>query len=291
VWLVARLRRAHVIHWVQDIYPELAEELSGQRWLGMLRPIRDLAWRRADGCVTLGRDMAGVLANAGVAADKTLVIPNWGPVGLTPQPANAGAALRTEWNLTGKFTVVYSGNLGRVHDLGPVLALAEALRGETHIAFVFVGSGAQRAAIETEAQRRRLSNVQFRSPQPRTRLAEALALADVHLVTLRPGCERFVFPSKLYGIAAVGRTVIFIGPRDCELARLVVERNLGLAFGSSDMPTLAAALLSLSAEPAVNARHAAAALRFAVDNGGPSRATNQWLGLLDSCGLADLHPS
>ncbi|MEY2880149.1 MAG: hypothetical protein RLZZ15_2529, partial [Verrucomicrobiota bacterium] len=117
-------RGARVIHWVQDIYPELAIALAGQRWLACVRPFRDLAWRRAAACVTLGTDMAATLARAGVAPGKISLLANWPPAGLRPVPAIASAALRAEWGLAEKFVVAYSGNLGRVHDLEPVLAVA-----------------------------------------------------------------------------------------------------------------------------------------------------------------------
>ncbi|MCX6954317.1 MAG: glycosyltransferase family 4 protein, partial [Verrucomicrobia bacterium] len=237
VWLVTALRGARLFHWAQDIYPELAIELAGQRWLGLLRPLRDLAWRRAERCITLGADMAAIVAAAGVPAAKISLAPNWAPAGLAPQPAGAGDALRRDWGLVGKFVIAYSGNLGRVHDLDPVLAVAAELRADPRIVFLFVGGGARRAALETEAARLGLTNVQFRPAQPRAQLASALALGDVHLVTLLPGRERYVFPSKLYGIAAVGRPVVFIGPRGCELGRLVATppHHFGRSFDRSEI--------------------------------------------------------
>jgi glycosyltransferase involved in cell wall biosynthesis len=286
-WLAAALRGARLFHWVQDIYPELAIELTRHGWLAALRPLRNLAWRRADGCVTLGADMAATLAANGVAAGKISVVPNWAPAGLTPTPASAAAALRTEWGLVDKFVVAYSGNLGRVHDLVPVLALADALRAESRIAFLFVGTGAQRAALESEAARRGLANVQFRPPQPRAQLAASLAVGDLHLVTLLPGCARYVFPSKLYGVAAVSRPVVFIGPRDCELARLVADRDLGVAFERTDIAALADAVRALAGDAARCHRHALAAARFAADAGGADAAATRWSERLAASGLAD----
>lgn len=290
-WLIARLRGARMFHWVQDIYPELAIELAGQRWLALLRPLRNLAWRRADGCVTLGTDMAGVLAAAGVAVRNIFVVPNWAPSGLVLQPVEAAAALRTEWRLTGKFVVAYSGNLGRVHDLAPVLAVAAVLRDDPRIAFVFIGDGAQRAALETEVTRRGLANVQFRPPQPRARLAESLALGDAHLVTLRPGCEHYVFPSKLYGVVAVGRPIVFIGPRNCELARLVTQHDFGFVCERTETDVLASTLCSLIADRTRCARYATAAARFAAESGGVAAAATRWRALLGACELADTPPA
>ena len=286
-WLVAGTRGVRLVHWVQDIYPELAMELGGHRWLRVLRPLRNLAWRRADRCVTLGSGMAAVLAEAGVAAEKICVIPNWAPAGLSPAPAEIANPLRAEWGLAGRFVVAYSGNLGRVHDLDPVLALAEALRDTPSVVFVFIGAGAQRAPLEAETVHRGLPNVVFHPPQPRARLAESLALGDVHLVTLRPGCERYVFPSKLYGAAAVGRPVIFIGPPECEFARIVTERGFGRAFARTDLAALADFVRTLAADRTAGNRLGAAAARFAAATGGADAAVTRWLGVLAPPGLAE----
>jgi colanic acid biosynthesis glycosyl transferase WcaI len=279
-WLVARCRGARLFHWVQDVFPELAIELAGQRWLGMMRPLRDRAWRAAEQCVVLGQDMAAVLTLSRVPADRVSILANWAPAGLAPPPPGAHDALRVEWGLSGKFVVAYSGNLGRVHDLEPVLAVAEVLRDEPAIAFVFIGGGAQAAALTAEAQRRGLGNISFRPPQARTRLGETLALGDVHLVTLRPGCERYVFPSKLYGIAAVGRPVVFIGPRECELARVVEGRGFGHAFASAETAAIAAALRTLQSDPAARERCGLAAAKWSLAQGGLGAAASRWQSLV-----------
>lgn len=173
-WLAARLCGARIFHWVQDVYPEIAARLTGQHWLEALGPLRNLAWRRSNGCVTLGSDMAATLAGAGVPAEKIKVIPNWAPAGLAVPPAAASDRLRHDWDLAGRFVVAYSGNLGRVHDLSPVLDVATVLRDDEAIAFVFVGSGAQRRQLESDARARGLTRVRFFPAQPRDRLTEVL---------------------------------------------------------------------------------------------------------------------
>jgi colanic acid biosynthesis glycosyl transferase WcaI len=275
---LARWRHARVVHWVQDIYPELATALTGAKWLRILRPLRDRAWRRAVACVVPGDDMAAYLAGRGV--EKIAVIPNWAPAGLTPMPSGAADALRDAWGLRGKFIAAYSGNLGRVHDLMPLLDTAAALQADTDIVFVFIGDGAQRDAIETAAQKRELKNVRFFPAQPRTQLAETLALGDVHFVTLRPGCETLVFPSKLHGIAAVGRPVLFVGPRDCALAQLVAGHGMGAVFFRDETALLAEAIRSLPGDPARQRAWSEAAEKFHRETGGVERAVADWRKLL-----------
>ncbi|HEX2852731.1 MAG TPA: glycosyltransferase family 4 protein [Opitutaceae bacterium] len=279
-WLAARLRGARLFHWVQDIYPELAMELAGQRWLRVSRPLRNAAWRGADRNITLGHDMAEVLSAAGVTAEKISIVPNWGPRGLVPPAAGATDSLRTEWGLAGKFVVAYSGNFGRVHDLVPVLAVAEALKNDPAIVFVMIGGGAQRDALQQEAGRRGLGNVVFKPAQPRARLAETLGVGDVHLVTLRPGCERYVFPSKLYGIAAVARPVIFIGPHGSDISQQIAAGGFGFAFSAPETAAIAQAIRSLHADASTVAQLGGAAARFAQTAGALENAAEQWHRLL-----------
>jgi glycosyltransferase involved in cell wall biosynthesis len=209
LWPLVALRRARLIHWTQDIYPEVAMALATRpavRWtLGLLRGPRNFTWRHSAGCVTLGREMSGLIVRNGIAPDRVVVVPNWAPRGLGPPSAQAVQHQRNEWHLVGKFAVVYSGNLGRVHDLEPVLEVAATLRDAPDIVFLFVGTGPRHGALAAQAQGRGLANVFFFPPQPRAQLGATLAAGDLHLVTLRPGCQTVVFPSKLYGIAAVAR--------------------------------------------------------------------------------------
>lgn len=282
VWLAARLRRARVIHWAQDIYPEIAVTLTGSRWLGVFTPLRDLAWRRAEACVTLGSDMQRVLSRAGVEPRRLAVIPNWAPAGLDVQPAGTADALRKKWELVGKFVVLYSGNLGRVHDLLPLLDVAERLQAHPHIVFVFVGGGAQLAALQARTVERKLKNTRFQSPQPRDELATALSLGDLHLVTLLPGCENFVFPSKLYGIAAVGRPVLFMGPKGCEIASVVENHRFGLTFSRDQIAPMTQAIHWLSIAPAECAEMGRAATAFSLVSGGAVDAARRWAALAGS---------
>ena len=283
----ARARRAgaQVIHWLQDVHPEISLVLSGSRLLAAAsapwRRRRDAAWRAAAGCVAISGDMAGLVARHGVPPERIHVIRNWAPGALAPVPAEQNP-LREAWGLRDRVAVVYSGNLGRVHILEPVLGAAAALADDPSILFLFVGDGPQRAALQAAVRVRQLPNVRFLPSQPRARLAESLSAADIHLVTLRPGCERLVFPSKVYGIAAVGRPVVYVGPVDCELGATVRAGGFGLTLPSTDVGSLAAALRGLAADRARRQAMGAAALRWSQETGGFPAARDAWHTLLGS---------
>jgi colanic acid biosynthesis glycosyl transferase WcaI len=276
----AQARGARVVHWVQDIYPDLAQALGAGRGLGWLRGPRDRAWRQADACVAPGEDMAALIRSRGVAAERIHAIPNWAPRGLATTSESETTAQRREWSVENNFVIAYSGNLGRVHDLEPIIALADALRAEPEFVFLFIGDGAQRPHLEALARARGLANLRFLPPAPRTRLAASLSAADAHLVTLRTDCARLVFPSKLAGAAAVARPVLFIGPPDCEPARIVTNRGFGAAFPRESVAAMAEALRAWRADLAARAALGRAAANYATGDASLPAVVARWQSLL-----------
>jgi colanic acid biosynthesis glycosyl transferase WcaI len=276
VAVVCGLKGAQLYHWVQDIYPEVAAQLSGRSSLNLLRGWRDGAWRRAAGCVTLGTDMAEVLRRGGVRSAQLQIWPNWAPAGLRPPAPADILRVRKDWGAAGKFVVGYSGNLGRVHDLDAIVDLAEHLKADDAIWIVLVGGGPQRRRIEVEAGRRGLRRIVFFPPAPRADLAASLAAADVQLVTLSPGCERWVFPSKLYGAAAVGRPVLFIGESRSEIAEIIRGAQMGGAFDRRDLAAAARRLRELQRSPAALETAGQNALRFASQTAGRDASVIAW---------------
>jgi colanic acid biosynthesis glycosyl transferase WcaI len=225
VSLVSAIRSARLVNWLHDLFPEIATELDFKNLDG--RAARLLCWFRnrslaaARMNVVLGDVMALRVQRTGVEASRTLVIHNWAS-GTEIQPIDRGQnELREQWGLAGKFVVGYSGNIGRAHDFDAILDAASALLPRTDILFLFIGEGPRRAQLEAAVGRRGLTNVWFKPHQPREWLPQSLAVADCHLVTLRPALEGLVVPSKIYGSLATGRPVIFVGAKDGEIGRML----------------------------------------------------------------------
>jgi colanic acid biosynthesis glycosyl transferase WcaI len=144
--------------------------------------------------------------------------------------------------------------LGRVHEHGTLLEAIVELRGDTSVAFVFVGHGHGFHRLREEAERRGLSNVVFKPLQPRERLAQSLALGDVHLVTLAPGMGRFVVPSKFYGVLAAGRPIVFVGDPESEIPAMLDAHECGFSVHAGDARGLAHTIRSLAQDPELRAR-------------------------------------
>ena len=251
---IAVSRGAQVVHWIQDIYPEIVTAHVGALAALPLWPLRlkrDAAWRAARCCVALGEDMARAVTTHGVPAGQVEIAPNWAPRELQTEPsAGDVAARRAAWGLVGKYIVAYSGNLGRVHEFAAVLEAAEKLKSRSDITFLFIGAGTRFDEVRATAQSRRLDNIRLLPPEPRTQLAAALAAADAQLVTLKSNFARLVYPSKLAGVLAAGRPVLFVGPPNGEIARLLTHEKCGVALAPGEGARLAETVAAWQAAPA-----------------------------------------
>jgi len=234
---------ARVIHWIQDIYPEIITAHLGQLTTWPLWPWRlkrNAAWQAAQASVTLSASMVATIA-AAAPTIAPAVIPNWAPSELqVPAAAEAIATCRAKWGLADKCIVAYSGNLGRVHEFKTILAVAARLKNQPEIAFLFIGTGAHFDGLRSAATARQLTNISFLPPVSRENLAVALAATDIQLVTLNPAFTNLVYPSKLAGALAAGRPVLFVGPARGEIAQLLTAEDCGQAVSPGDDEALAA---------------------------------------------------
>lgn len=256
-------RGGRAVQWLQDIYPDIVWAHQGA-WLAPLlaplRAARDAAWRRSHRVVVVGADMRAPVIAARVPPARVAHRPNWAPRELESAPVAADVqARRTRLGWNGRFVVAYSGNLGRVHTFAAMVDAAERLRSERDIAWAIIGGGPRLTEVQAGVAQRRLDSVQFLPPTPRTELAAALAAADVHLVTLRPGFATLVYPSKLAGILASGRPAVFVGPPQAELAVFLEREHCGVVVPPDDGVRLAAVLRRLRDEPEFRAALGSAA--------------------------------
>ena len=144
------------------------------------------------------------------------------------------------------FVVLHAGNLGFYGAWDTLLGAAKILSNE-NTGFVFIGDGANRAALESAS--RDLQNVKFAPFRPVAQIAHVMMAGDLHIVTVKRGLEGVVVPSKLYSILAAGRPIIVVAPAECDAARIVVESGCGVAADPDDPAAVAAAIRELRADP------------------------------------------
>lgn len=284
--MIKLARGSKVIHWAQDIYPELAEELGVLRQQGfianILRGLSTWALGVSDGVVAVGHCMKRRLAERGLPAGLVTVISNWGHGGnaeggvRSAELGNDAASFRVQHGLDGKFVVMYSGNLGLAHPFEAILDAVERLRiSLPEVAFVFVGAGPRLAWVKMQVERRHLDNVRFVPFQLREQLTQSLAAADIHLASMRSELCGLVVPSKVFGVLAVGRPCIFLGPEESEAAQIILQQGCGSVLPNATGMRLAACLTQWVKHPE-SLREARLRAEAAMEKVGFPRAVEQF---------------
>jgi glycosyltransferase involved in cell wall biosynthesis len=262
------LKGSKTIHWAQDLYPEVAEELGvfskGGIVAGILRKISTLSMRNHNLTLAVGRCMQERLEKRGIPLGKVRVVLNVGVESeIVPVPHDRNEFRKTH-GLNGMFVVMYSGNMGRAHDFEAVLKAARRLQDQGHgtVLFLFVGNGPGETSLRQEAERSGLRNIRFLPPVASGSLSESLSAGDLHLVTMKSEMEGLVVPSKFYGVMAATRPCLFIGPEESEVARMILEKTVGRVISTEDGESLAAEILKYLAEPQMMKEEGARAARL-----------------------------
>jgi colanic acid biosynthesis glycosyl transferase WcaI len=281
---VARLKRAILVNWLQDIFPEVASRLGTSPLPSgfdeVLSYLRDVSLRAATMNVVLGSRMKEYLGGRHLPPENIRIMENWADADLVRPQCARNSRLRAQMGLAEKFVVGYSGNLGRVHEYDTLVGAAELLRVDERVAFLFIGGGVKMNGLKAVVAQRQLENFHFLPYQPRENLEDSLAAADVHLASLIPALEGLIVPSKFYGILAAGRPVIFVGDGDGELARVICAAGCGLVVETDNTAKLSAAIRELQGDN--DRRHAmgVAARDLLCSRFSSKRALDSWATLL-----------
>ena len=224
------LRGSRHYIWEQDLYPEIAVDLAyikagglTHRMTGLLA---DLVRRHADGIIVLGPCMKERLIARGVPAAKIHIAEHWASsTAITPM-ARPGDPR--------ELVILYSGNLGLAHDLATIQGAMLALGNDPRFRFVFAGTGGKRKELADFCEVYGIQNVEFRPFVARDKLSEGLAAGDIGLVTQREESCGAVVPSKVYGILAAGRPLLFVGPGNATPALLIERYGCGWRVNCGD---------------------------------------------------------
>ncbi|MEQ9370538.1 MAG: glycosyltransferase family 4 protein [Coleofasciculus chthonoplastes F3-SA18-01] len=146
------------------------------------------------------------------------------------------------------FTILYSGNLGRLHDIESIVFAAQSLN-DTSIQFVFIGDGAKQKLLERYIQEHQLKNILLLPFQPRDVLSQSLTACDVSLVSLIEGAEEIIAPCKLYGMLAAGRAILSISSTGSYIDQLLNDYSCGINCPPNNPQQLAETIAKLAADP------------------------------------------
>ncbi|MBD2325543.1 EAL domain-containing protein [Alkalinema sp. FACHB-956] len=280
---------------VYDLYPDVAVELevlSQNHWLiRFWDSVNRRVWNAADSIVVPCQTMKDrIVAKVPEVSEKIIVIHNWAdPTWIKPM-LKAQNSFAQEHQLTEKFTVLYSGNMGRCHDMDTIMGAAVELQNEP-VEFLFVGGGPKREECKQQAAALGLQNCRFLPYQDKARLPESLTACDLSLVSVDVDMEGLVAPSKFYSALSAGRPVAIICEKHSYLRSLVSDANCGAAISNGDSKGLAGFIRYLMKDPEMTERMGKAGHRYIQEYFTPHEISQQYFRILRRAVLnhADLH--
>lgn len=245
--LLRMLRGVPFVLDVQDLWPESVTSsgmLAVPGATSLLNRWCDLAHRLAAKIVVLSPGYQKSLVARGVPAEKIEVVYNWSDESGANAPP--GEPDGDPFGFSGRFTVVYAGNLGRVQALDAVLEAAWLLREDRpEVLFVFVGDGVDADRLKNLASGRGQSNVRFVPRLPVSEIGTVLDRADALLIHLRddPLC-RVGIPQKTQAYLAAGKPIL-VAVKGAA-ADLVEEARAGVSCEPGHAESIAAAVKRLA---------------------------------------------
>lgn len=225
VWL--KRRQQKTVYILHDLYPDIAIAMGvvGTKHIfsRLMFACNKYVFARLDKIVVLGEDMKKYLKfRYEVPEDKLAVIPNWAS-------ADYRECVSTK-KIDGKFEVLYSGNMGRFHQLDIAVS---ALAGKQNVVLHFVGEG--QAKAELMAQVGKEDNVRFDSFLDDIEYRKTLQNADVLFVSLEHNLSGLAVPSKFYTYLSAGKPIICVADKSTEMAELITKHECGFVVSHGNV--------------------------------------------------------
>jgi len=245
--LVRRLvgERGATINLLYDLFPEAlirAGTIRPGSWIaGRCAAVTRTAFRECAATVFLGEQLRAYAEATYGPVRRAVVI----PVGADGVPFRQSPPQRLPDGT--RPTILYAGLMGSMHDTATIAAVWEKeLPAEVIWSFRASGTGYDRL----RAARAQPPAVNWGGALADADWQRAMKGAQVALVTIAPGAERVVMPSKTYSALVAGQAILAICCRASDLAELVFRHECGWVVEPDDAAGLRAALQEIACEPA-----------------------------------------
>jgi len=243
---IARREKVPFVLDLRDMWPEAAVS-TGYLRQGLIyswaeRKIQQV-YKEAKKIIVNSPALAKELEGKGIEKEKVVFIPNGVDISSfipTPDVSQVGE----QYNLQGKFVVLYAGLLGFAQAMEVVIEAADILRKHSDIVFLIVGTGPKEKRLKLEVQRRKLNNVILVGARSHRLIPDFISWADVCLI---PYVNKETFqkniPSKMYEYMAGGKAIII--NLEGEAAKVIEKAKAGLVVKAGSPLSLAKGILYL----------------------------------------------
>ena len=240
------LKRAPLVLWVQDLWPESLSATGAVQSPIILNWVARLVrfiYRRCELILVQPEGFISRVLAQEVEPGRVRYFPNWAETFY--QPLNPGEDAPERTQMPDGFRVMFAGNIGAAQSFDTILAAAEKLKHHKDIQCVILGDGHKKDWVQRQIHVLGLEEgVHLLGHRPVETMPRYFALADAMLVTLRRDpVFALTLPSKVQSYLACAKPII--SAADGETARVVENSGAGLSCPAEDASALADSVLRL----------------------------------------------
>jgi glycosyltransferase involved in cell wall biosynthesis len=236
---------------LHDFFPQNAVDLGilkNKPIIKFFESMERKAYRNADLIVTPSGEHKNFLQkNRGVAGEKIFVIPHW--IDTKPfEKAKRTGKFRKLYGLEDKLIFLFAGVFGPSQGLDLIIRVAQKLKDNKEICFLFVGDGSDKNRLLDLVKSYDLQNVIFKPFVSKEDYPELAKDSDVGVISLSAKNTTPAVPAKLLGYLAAALPVIAFVHKESDIHRIVREANCGFTAISDDDDKALAAVLKIYQE-------------------------------------------
>jgi glycosyltransferase involved in cell wall biosynthesis len=249
--LLRSVKKAPLIFWVLDLWPETIEAIGVIRHKSILFFIKKLVsfiYKRCDLILAQSKSFIPKIRKyAGVHASIEY-FPGWAETIESPISHFDASAMQKNKI---QFNILFAGNIGEAQDFPTILSAAEILKNYSELCWFIIGSGRMYGWVAKEIQSRCLENcVYLLGRYPLEAMPSFFEQADALLVSLKDNdIFSLTIPAKVQSYLAAGKPIL--GMLKGEGANIITNSGAGISTPPGDPSALVRAvlvLLSLTAE-------------------------------------------
>lgn len=237
---------------LQDILPDAAVHvglITNQRLIKILSRLESFAYQMAHKITVIADGFTENIVAKGVSLEKIVEIPNWVNVDFVKPLEKENNYFRKKYNLENNFIVMYSGNIALTQGLETVIEAGRYLQDYPTIVLVIVGAENALYRLQRYCEQCQVNNVVLIPFQPREKLPEMLASADIGLVVQKKNVISFNMPSKIQVLLASGRAIIASVPDNGTASRAIKKSEGGIVIPPENPQLLAESIIKLYHDP------------------------------------------
>jgi glycosyltransferase involved in cell wall biosynthesis len=232
-WLLSKIKRIPFIFEVRDLWPESATDTGvlTNKWI-----IKFASWfekflyRKAKliNVLTLAFK-ENLITLKGVPEKKVVYIPNAADFSYADQLASEFdiANFRKMHGWDGKTIITYVGAHGVANHLIQVIETAELLKNRKDVLFLCIGEGMQRPMLQKEAAQRKLDNIRFLGPVPKSEVFKYILASDIGASVLKKvDTFKTVLSNKTFDYMSCKKPILMV--IDGVSRQLVEEADAGI---------------------------------------------------------------